>query len=276
MSSIGALTGQIVFFDQNAESNSGLPKELILSVFLHLDIKSLASMSRSCKNLNQLGQNAQLWKYLCIRDFFSTKSVSKIENWKQHYQTLLGLGYLQIPFPGTSGIFHVDPEKNWQAYYSIFPLMRELCFINGTKDSPFSQFTLLGYEDGHIALSVRISSNQEAPLKVYFKAIDPSNGLIKFLFEPNMEGLSSSMHISNLDLIKKIFRIISQYNQLPNGSLCLARKIIWSANWKKVTPLLAEDLRKINEERIAHKKTYQTGLLGWIIDKIFKLARIHF
>lgn len=265
MQPISALTGQTFIFGQNEKSNSGLPDELIRGILSYLDIKSLASATKSCKKLNYLGQDAQLWEYLCIRDFFNKKSLNKIENWKNYYQTCLGLDYLQIPFPGKGGVFHLDPNKNWEVHYSITSVLRELRFVSGTKDSIFSEFALFGYENGEVALW--LSSNKHDPLRVYLQSVDLSKKLANSLLAPTTEEIKRFMYISNPDSVKKIFRIFSQFNEIPGENLCLMRKIIWSENWHNITPLSVDDVQKINSERIAHEKAHKPRWLGWLINK---------
>lgn len=238
-----------LFFGINENSDSGVPDALIKTILFYLDVNSLTSGIRSCKKFHQLGNESNLWKALCIRDFFTIQSLDKVENWKSNYQRCLGLEYLQIPFPGIGGVFHPDPNENWKAHYMGGQLIRELRFVNGTNGSLFSEFSLLGYTNGSIALSIKLSSNNNDSLSDYLKIVEPSGKLRNSLFEPVTVGFQSNMHISDSYLMKIAFRIICHFHEIPEESRGFMRKIIWAESWTCITPLTAEEILKINSVR---------------------------
>jgi hypothetical protein len=253
-SSVGGLTASNCLFGKYEVPDSGLQNELILEIFRFLDIKSLAGAARSCKKLQHLSQNVQLWKYLCIRDFFQGQNVTEEKNWREFYKAHIGLN---IPFPGEPGVFRPIPHKNWKPYYSKWaPLCRELVFVNENSDCVFRKISLLGYEDGAIAMSIDFSKNKsKEKLCIYLQSIEPSIQSSHSLLwlQLTNKGYRDFIVISDLNLIKKFFKVISTFHTLPEAELTLMRKVIWAENWKNITPLSEKDMQDIESGRAAYE-----------------------
>lgn len=242
-----------------------LPDELIREIFGFLDINSFAFAIRSCKRLNRLGQEASLWKYFCIRDFFPVFNVGPMQNWKNHYQTRLGLNYLQTPFPGKKGVFSVHPDRNWKVCYSGNSLLRKLEFVNQTKNSTFIELCLNGYEEGNIGMSLRLSGEENPSFENYLKSVNPKQKLYG-----QYKGYIS---LNNIDLMKRIFRIFSQFNVMPEKELELMRAIIKAKNWKKVTPLSEEETQTLELQKIEYENRprWKPSCLEWLVIKVLGL-----
>lgn len=165
------------------------------------------------------------------------------------------MSHLKIHPPGKPGIFYVDPYKDWETRYSPTHLKRELRLINEIKNSIFSSFTLLGYDDGTIRFSVEFfPKSKSEKLKAYLLSIDSSGKLSKALLKINRG--EKYILISDLDLIKKMFNNISAFNKIPKKELTLMREIIKAGDWKKITPYTKQEEQKIESGYVEHQNTW--------------------
>ncbi|XP_040201587.1 F-box only protein 7 [Rana temporaria] len=65
-----------------------LPLELKLRIFRLLDVRSLFSLSTSCKDLHAGTRDPTLWKFLCRRDFRDRTSRTSQTDWKELYKAM--------------------------------------------------------------------------------------------------------------------------------------------------------------------------------------------
>lgn len=250
MQSVAIFTGHTLFFDQNEKSNFGLPKEIVLEIFKFLDLPSLAGIARSCKKLKRLADDAQLWHYLCIRDFFDIAPASENTDWKSEYEICHLLGEAQSAYPGKRTVFTV--KHNWQVLLSTTPLVRKLYFVreSETEDSIFLKFSLYGYNDGSIGLLINFQESKLTLIKDYLKSLDCSQQL------PNHFITNCCMYlIKEHFLMKKMFAILAKYHLLPKQQHDLAKKIIWAGSWTTVT-LLGEENKEMEIAKTADNHTH--------------------
>ncbi|CAI9548950.1 unnamed protein product [Staurois parvus] len=65
-----------------------LPLELKLRIFRLLDVRSLLSLSASCKDLHGDTKDPTMWKFLCRRDFRDRLSRTPQTDWKELYKAM--------------------------------------------------------------------------------------------------------------------------------------------------------------------------------------------
>lgn len=119
--------------------------------------------------------------------------------------------YQDQPFPGKSAVF-AHLAGDWEPKDTGSPLCRELQFRSIVPDSLLENFTLYGYTDGTIRISIWFQKYHgfDEFLKTY--QID-DNGF-GFLVEDNLEK------------IRVLFRIIAMNNEIPSDKYPLLAQII--------------------------------------------------
>lgn len=218
-----------------------LPLELAVNIFTYLDRQSLSRATLSCRNLKVIGESSHLWKLLCIRDFptiFSSKERTpkpKDFAWKPYYRDLLN--FLSVPFPGKRGNFTLEPGKDWSIADEGVPLIRQLSFINETKDSLLEKIKLLGYKNGSLAVHIIFPKESFQILETYLTPLD----LDKSEF---IRRNKDYFHFNTPRERLILFKILQEFNQFPEKELPLLEKLIRATNWKIVTPFTLEEAIK--------------------------------
>ncbi len=226
---------------------SPLPQELVINIFKYLDIKSVAHFGLTCRALHQLQESESLWKFLCIRDFFSDASMQdRIPKpadfaWKTYYQNFES--FLSIPFPGKKASFKLRLSQDWSICYleQGADLIRTLSFESETKDSLIEKFNLLGYENGRVALSLQLSPHDHKVID-YFNAVTNKDNGSLFIID-------NFFILRDPDDIRKAFRVLKEFNQIPENYLDLAEKLSRTSDWRLVTPLSSEETEKETKKR---------------------------
>ena len=245
---------------------SDLPSDTLINVFEYLNSQSAIQFGRASHALYQVQENANLWKFFCIRDFFSGSSSVKealplgYRTWKIYYQQFESV--LLVPFPGKAASFKVVPSKDWRVQYIGASLIRELSFKSEIKKSFFKNFSLLGHEGGDIFLSLKVAKDVCKTVETYFKALSLEDEEPFFVVRGNFL-------FKNPNDIRKIFKIIKTFNQIDENSLSLTERLAFSIKWELITPLTMEETQKL----VADKQKYSRSDIlntwyGWLIQKL--------
>ncbi len=234
-----------------------LPPETLNIVFQCLDFKSAVRFGRTSTILYQLHEKESLWEYFCIRDFFSGASINLFKpkpldiNWKSYYQYFEK--FLLLPFPGKEAVFKLVPYENWSVGHEGANLVRILSFKSETNDSLIKEFQLLGYESGKVGLSLTLSDNGDA-VETYFGAVIDNS-------EEKMVLLDDGLYFEQRDELRKIFKVLKEFNQIPAEHLNLVENLAMAANWKSVTPLTPEETIQLKTEIETYRKSLNSTYL---------------
>jgi hypothetical protein len=236
-------------YHSQQEITSFFPGEILTKIFQQLDIKSALNLGITCRYMHQLQDDSSLWKYFCIRDFFGFTTEHRPQKllnsaWKTYYLNFDS--YLLNPFPGEGAIFQLKSTKDWRVFNIGIPLIRKMSFKNEKNDAVFTRFALLGYSNGSIAMLLKVARwNQK--IEKYFCSL---------CFENNNDAIFNNRMFLYERNMQKAFKVLKVFNQLPADVLPLLEKLIKAANWKQVTPLTEEDVKKLQGE----KETYSFNM----------------
>jgi hypothetical protein len=245
-----------------------LPATILINISQYLPCKAVILFGQTCKQLYSIEENAILWKGFCMRDFLSAIPMEKRKlptvccTWKTYYRHFEK--FLLLPFPGKSAVFKPDLSADWRVNYSgQFSSMRHLSFKSEMKDSLFTSFRLSGWENGNVAIHLRVSKQASKIVETYFRqaALPFSRELSSDKNQP--ERVFS---FSSAEDRAKIFKILKTFNQIENSSV-LTERLAVSTKWSLITPLRLEEIEQIE----AYKNSWQVGLC----DKIGKFLIGH-
>lgn len=141
-------------------------------------------------------------------------------------------GFLEnIPFPGTRGEFVLE-AGDWSVHDTGTPLVRQLVFLS-QRGASFQKMSILGYEDGSVAISIRF---------------DPQ--IKDYLVHCGLQfGFAHEVYKSNPSDIKLLFTILTKHNEIPEDKLGLIQDLVTTVNWKVE-----------NSERVRHKSNFFKSL----------------
>ncbi len=88
------------------QNTSALPSDLLINIFEFLHIKAAIDFGLASHTLYQRQETASLWKFFCVRDFFSGTSIGQLPpvpyTWKTYYQFKDFLVPNELTSPGDS------------------------------------------------------------------------------------------------------------------------------------------------------------------------------
>lgn len=229
---------------------SFIPPETLNTIFQCLDIKSAVRFGLASSTLYQLQGKENLWEYFCIRDFFSGASTDHLNpkplelSWKPYYQYFEK--FLLLPFPGQGAVFRLISSKNWSVSHEGANLVRILSFESKTHDSLIKEFQLFGYENGKVGLSLTLSDSSDG-VETYFDAVICEG-------KEKMVLVDDYLYFEQRDELRKIFKILKEFNKIPAEYLDLVEKLALTANWTSVTPLTPEETTRLKTEIDTYRK----------------------
>lgn len=133
-----------------------------------------------------------------------------------------------IPFPG-KGAHFVHISGNWN-FFNSGSLVRSLKFLTATPGSLFEAMSVLGYEDGSVALGIEYEKAAISYLEACGIILGDNFKMIKCYIS------------NNNDDTKLLFNIIAKHNKIPEDKFPLIHALVASGDWRTVTPLKPEEL----------------------------------
>ena len=90
-------------------------------------------------------------------------------------------------------------------------------FKSSTKDSLIEEFSVLGYNDGDVCISIKFSSNSSEEVKQY---------LAQFDLIPGFFDLTHGYKSRGKDQLKVFFNILAKNNEIPVSHFEMIRDIV--------------------------------------------------
>jgi hypothetical protein len=137
-----------------------------------------------------------------------------------------------LRYPGKGAIFVEDPsELGW----AVIPAkgagkLRSMKFRSKKATSLLQIFSIMGYRSGGIKVMIDYKIQDKDTVIKYLRDLefcDLNNGTFQF-FETAKE-------------IRKIYKVVSENNELPADKLPLIRSLVEAYSWTSVTPLTKEE-----------------------------------
>jgi hypothetical protein len=123
-------------------------------------------------------------------------------------RTIIPEEKIVLPFPGKGAKF-VYASGNFEVFDSGAPLNRIIEFRSKTPGSLFTEFSVLGYRDGEINISVGFNK------KINEKAV--KNYLATYDIVPNAVELMTTYHTSGRTQLRNMFNILTENNEIPES-----------------------------------------------------------
>lgn len=118
---------------------------------------------------------------------------------------------VEMPYPGKPAKF-VHENGDWRLYHTGGDLCRYMKFISITKDSLIKEFSILGYKDGDVIISISYTNES---FKEYLKQFDIFSDI------PIMMYMSK-----NKDELKILFNILADNNEIPDSHFKMIRDLV--------------------------------------------------
>jgi hypothetical protein len=172
-----------------------------------LQVNNCVSVSKPCPVCNTIVSHYYVDHF--VRSLIQIVSGSKAEEIIPQASILIEAEPKEnidnIPFPGKGAKF-VHKTGNWTFFYSGGDLNRCMEFSSRNDDSLFTEFSLLGYRDGDVCISIHFEDKNYEIVKDYFKQIGLDHKDVEFF----------GMYIArNHDDVKLLFKILAKYNEIP-------------------------------------------------------------
>jgi hypothetical protein len=119
-----------------------------------------------------------------------------------------------LPYPGKEAKF-VHDCGDFEPFYSSGKANRELNFRSITRDSLLGEFSVLGYGDGKISIS--ISFNRLILFNRNFNIDEVKKYFDSYGMEVNFLIFKSHFETSDRTQLRNMFNIITENNEIPSS-----------------------------------------------------------
>lgn len=141
----------------------------------------------------------------------------------------------KIPFPGKPAKFEWFDGDWTKSDHGFGSLVRSMDFkcVTTIANPFFSKFSILGYTDGSILISVHFPEESEDAAS-YFKALG---------IQMDSADKCLGRLICGNEQAKKLFSALATHNEIPASHFDLIRTLIQHGNWKVVDQIQQKDMK---------------------------------
>jgi hypothetical protein len=122
---------------------------------------------------------------------------------------------VEMPYPGKPARFIFD-SGDWRLFNSGADLCRCMKFKSSTKDSLLKGFSVLGYNDGDVSISIDFSKKSK-DVKEYLKQFDLIPGFL---------DLEHGYKSHGKDQLKIFFNFLANNNEIPVSHFEMIRDLV--------------------------------------------------
>lgn len=140
----------------------------------------------------------------------------------------------ELPFPGRAAKFTLisgDWKESLNNSGSLLSRILVFKCVSTIKDPLFKEFSILGYNDGKVFISLETDEHKQSELRHYFDALGINVSNLDLILQIRCDGIQA----------KKLFAVIAKHNEIPNSHFPFIRKLIEVGDWRRVGELELED-----------------------------------